>query len=238
MKLLEVARLSATYADGVRVLHDVALEVGEGEFVTLIGANGAGKTTTLRAIMGLVRRSADTLRFADRDISRMSTSSIARLGLAMVPEGRGVLPGLTVLDNLRVAATPWRKYGQSLETELAEVYDLFPILAERKRQLAWSLSGGQQQMLAIGRALMARPKLMLLDEPSLGLAPNLVDQMFETLQRINARGVAILLVEQNAFMALEVSTRGYVLDRGAVIMAESSRTLEADDRVRSTYLGI
>ena len=237
MKLLEIDGLRAAYADGVDVLHDVVLDVEEGEFVTLIGANGAGKTTTLRSIMGLVKHSARTLRFGGRDISRMSTASIARLGLAMVPEGRGVLPGLTVLDNLRVAATPWLRYRQSLEAELAEVYALFPILAERQRQLAWSLSGGQQQMLAIGRALVARPKLMLLDEPSLGLAPNLVEEVFGTLQRINARGVAILLVEQNAFMALEVSKRGYVLDRGSVIMTDTARALEADDRIRSAYLG-
>jgi branched-chain amino acid transport system ATP-binding protein len=237
MPLLEIRKLRAAYADGVDVLHDIALDVGQGEFVTLIGSNGAGKTTTLRAIMGLIKRSAESLRFAGQDISDLSTSRIARLGLSMVPEGRGVLPGLTVLDNLRVAATPWRRGGQSIEAELAEVYDLFPILAERQRQLAWSLSGGQQQMLAIGRALVSKPKLMLLDEPSLGLAPNLVEQVFTTLQRINARGVAILLVEQNAFMALDVSSRGYVLDRGAVILADSTKALVTDERVRSAYLG-
>ncbi|MFN0303461.1 MAG: ABC transporter ATP-binding protein [Burkholderiales bacterium] len=237
MPLLELDGVHAAYADGVEVLHGIALKVEEGELVTLIGANGAGKTTTLKAITGLVRTQAGHIRFCGQEIRGLPTPEIARLGIATVPEGRGVFPGLNVYENLRVAATPWLRRGMSIDRELDLVYGLFPVLAERRTQLGWSLSGGQQQMLAIGRALVARPKLMLLDEPSLGLAPTLVDQVFATLKRINEQGVAILLVEQNALMALEVSDRGYVIERGCLTLSGDSATLMNDERVKAAYLG-
>ncbi len=237
MPLLEITNLCAAYGDGVEVLHGIDLAVEKGEFVTLIGANGAGKTTTLRAIMGLLRAKSGSLRFDNKDILGLLTPEVARLGISLVPEGRGVFPGLTVYENLRIAATPWLRVGQSINRELEMVYSLFPILAERRNQFGWSLSGGQQQMMAIGRALVARPRLMLLDEPSLGLAPQMVDQVFETLVRINEQGVSILLVEQNAFMALEVSNRGYVIERGRVAMHNASAELMNDDRVKAAYLG-
>jgi branched-chain amino acid transport system ATP-binding protein len=237
MPLLEIENLHAAYDDGVEVLHGLSLSVEKGEFVTLIGANGAGKTTTLRSIMALVARRSGSIRFRDEEISRLATPSIARLGISLVPEGRGIFPGLTVYENLRIAATPWLRPGMSAEREFEQVYRLFPVLAERRNQFGWSLSGGQQQMLAIGRALLARPDLMLLDEPSLGLAPNLVDQVFDTLRQINEQGVSILLVEQNAFMALEVSNRGYVIERGRVVIHSDSQALIEDDRVRRAYLG-
>ncbi len=237
MPLLEITNLCAAYGDGVEVLHGIDLAVEKGEFVTLIGANGAGKTTTLRAIMGLLRAKSGSLRFDNKDILGLLTPEVARLGISLVPEGRGVFPGLTVYENLRIAATPWLRVGQSINRELEMVYSLFPILAERRNQFGWSLSGGQQQMMAIGRALVARPRLMLLDEPSLGLAPQMVDQVFETLVRINEQGVSVLLVEQNAFMALEVSNRGYVIERGRVAMHNASAELMNDDRVKAAYLG-
>jgi branched-chain amino acid transport system ATP-binding protein len=237
MPLLRITDLHAAYGDGVEVLHGISLTVEDGEFVTLIGANGAGKTSTLRTIMGLLRARSGSVEFRGSDIYGLRTSEIARLGISLVPEGRGVFPGLTVYDNLRIAATPWLRTGGKIDRELELVYGLFPVLAERRNQPGWSLSGGQQQMLAIARALVARPKLMLLDEPSLGLAPNLVDQVFDTLRRINEQGVSVLLVEQNAFMALEVSNRGYVIERGRVAMHSTSAELMDDDRVKVAYLG-
>lgn len=236
MLLLEVRNLSAAYPDGVEVLHNIDLAVPRGAMVTLIGANGAGKTTTLRAITGLLRARGSVV-FDGRDISGSGTPDIARLGISMVPEGRGVFPGLSVYDNLRVATTPWYGRGQSMEGDLDRVFSLFPILAERRNQLGWALSGGQQQMLAIGRAIMARPKLMLLDEPSLGLAPNLVEEVFEKLKSINEQGVSILLVEQNAFMALEYSSLAYVIERGTVSAQRPSSALLQDDSIKAAYLG-
>lgn len=236
MLLLEVRNLRAAYPDGVEVLHNINLCVPQGEMVTLIGANGAGKSTTLRAIMGAMRVSGSVL-LEGRDISGVSTPEIARMGISMVPEGRGVFPGLSVYDNLRVATTPWAGRGQKLDDDLDRVFGLFPILAERRNQLGWALSGGQQQMLAIGRAIMARPKLMLLDEPSLGLAPNLVEEVFEKLKSINEQGVSILLVEQNAFMALEYSSLAYVIERGVVSPQRESSALLHDDGIRAAYLG-
>jgi len=237
MPLLELNGLRAAYSDVVEVLHGIDLTVGAGELVTLIGSNGAGKTTPLKAIMGMARTQAGQISFEGESIVGCHTTDIATRGLSMVPEGRGVFPGLSVYDNLRVAATPWIKRGMSLTREFDLVFDLFPVLAERRKQLAWSLSGGQQQMLAIGRALVERPKLMLLDEPSLGLAPNLVEQVFNILVKINREGVAILLVEQNAFMALEVSHRGYVIERGKVTIEGSAEMLLNDNRVKTAYLG-
>jgi branched-chain amino acid transport system ATP-binding protein len=235
--LLEVDGLTCGYADGIAVLHDLSLHVDAGELVTLIGANGAGKTTTLKAIMGLLHPRAGSIRFAGADLTDQPTADIARAGLALVPEGRGVFPGLNVLDNLRVAATPWNGTGRAVQDEIARVMTLFPALAERRRQLAWSLSGGQQQMLAIGRALVARPKLMLLDEPSLGLAPKLVDEVFDTLVAINRQGVAMLLVEQNATLALEISRRAYVIEQGRITLENAASALLDDPRVQDAYLG-
>jgi branched-chain amino acid transport system ATP-binding protein len=236
MQLLEVRDVSAAYPDGVVGLHNISLSVGEGQMVTLIGANGAGKTTTLRAIMSLIR-GRGSVKFMGQEVLGREAPDIARLGVSMVPEGRGVFPGLSVYDNLRVATTPWFRRGMSMAEDLERVYALFPILAERRNQLGWSLSGGQQQMLAIGRAMMARPKLMLLDEPSLGLAPNLVEEVFEKLRNINQQGVSILLVEQNAFMALEYSSVAYVIERGHVSAQMTSAALLQDERIKAAYLG-
>jgi branched-chain amino acid transport system ATP-binding protein len=237
MPLLEVRDLHAAYEDGVEVLHGIDLTVEAGEFVTLIGANGAGKTTTLRAITGLLRPRSGSIRLDGKDIVGLPTADIARLGIALAPEGRGIFPGLTVYENLRVAATRWISAGMGFDQDLKKIYDLFPILEERRAQFGWSLSGGQQQMLAIGRALIARPRVMLLDEPSLGLAPQLVEQVFDTLRRINDQGVTIMLVEQNAFMALEVCDRGYVIERGDIAIANTSSALLDDERVKAAYLG-
>jgi branched-chain amino acid transport system ATP-binding protein len=237
MSLLEITNLRAAYEDGVEVLHGIDLSIDAGEFITLIGGNGAGKTTTLRAITGLLRPSAGSIRLDGSEIAGLPTAEIARLGIALAPEGRGIFPGLTVYENLRVAATRWIGRHQRFETELSRIYALFPDLAERRSQYGWSLSGGQQQMLAIGRALIARPRVMLLDEPSLGLAPLLVEQVFATLKLINEQGVAIMLVEQNAFMALEVSHRGYVIERGAIAMWNTAAALIEDERIKTVYLG-
>jgi branched-chain amino acid transport system ATP-binding protein len=237
MPLLEVRDLHAAYDDGVEVLHGIDVTVEAGEFVTLIGANGAGKTTTLRAITGLLRSRSGSIRLDGKDIVGLPTAEIARLGIALAPEGRGIFPGLTVYENLRVAATRWISAGKGFDQDLKKIYDLFPVLEERRAQFGWSWSGGQQQMLAIGRALMARPRVMLLDEPSLGLAPQLVEQVFDTLRRINHQGVTIMLVEQNAFMALEVCDRGYVIERGNIAITNTSSALLDDERVKAAYLG-
>jgi branched-chain amino acid transport system ATP-binding protein len=237
MPLLELTKVRAAYADKVEVLHGIDLSVHSGEFVTLIGANGAGKTTIMKTIMGQLPYRQGAIRFEDTPISQWRTTDIARLGISLVPEGRGIFLGLSVYDNLRVAATRWLKFGAPIERQIDHAFALFPVLAERRRQAAWSLSGGQQQMLAIGRAMMSRPRLLLLDEPSLGLAPNLVDHVFDALKRINDDGVTILLVEQNAYLALEFSGRGYVIERGSIALTGSSANLLSDERVRQAYLG-
>jgi branched-chain amino acid transport system ATP-binding protein len=236
--LLDLAELRCGYRDGIEVLHGIDLTVGDGELVTLIGANGAGKSTTLRAIMGLVPATGRRA-FAGASLRGLATPDIAAAGIALVPEGRGVFPGLSVIDNLRIAGTTWRRTATrgDLSAAIDQVTALFPVLAERRRQPAWSLSGGQQQMLAIGRALVARPRLMLLDEPSLGLAPNLVEEVFDKLVTINRQGVAILLVEQNAYLALEISQRAYVIDQGVVTLSGLSVDLLTDPRVQAAYLG-
>jgi branched-chain amino acid transport system ATP-binding protein len=227
--LLDLAELRCGYRDGIEVLHGIDLTVGEGELVTLIGANGAGKSTTLRAIMGLVPATGRRA-FAGASLRGLATPDIA---------AAGVFPGLSVIDNLRIAGTTWRRTATrgDLSAAIDQVTALFPVLAERRRQPAWSLSGGQQQMLAIGRALVARPRLMLLDEPSLGLAPNLVEEVFDKLVTINRQGVAILLVEQNAYLALEISQRAYVIDQGVVTLSGLSADLLTDPRVQAAYLG-
>ncbi|MBI2879971.1 MAG: ABC transporter ATP-binding protein [Candidatus Tectomicrobia bacterium] len=234
--LLEVKDLHVSYGK-VAALRGVTLEVRAGEVVTLIGANGAGKSTLLRTLAGLLPSRQGEISLEGRRLNGLGAEVIARRGLALVPEGRGIFPGLTVYENLEIATTPWRRRGASVAEDLRGVYELFPVLEGRRNQLGWSLSGGEQQMLAIGRALMARPRLMLLDEPSLGLAPNLVRQLFSIIRKIHERGTTVLLVEQNAFMAMQVAQRGYVIELGEIVLSDTSENLAKDARVRAAYLG-
>jgi branched-chain amino acid transport system ATP-binding protein len=233
--ILEVSSLEVTYGV-IRALHGISLTVNEGEVVTLIGANGAGKTTLLRAISGLVRPSAGSIRFRGTDLSRITPDRIVQMGIGHAPEGRGVFANLTVRENLELGAYT-RSDKAGIAADLERVQALFPRLAERMGQWAGTLSGGEQQMLAIGRALMGRPKLLMLDEPSLGLAPFLVKSIFQTIQEINKQGTTILLVEQNAHMALHVAHRGYVLQTGEVVMEDDAEALLANEAVRQAYLG-
>ena len=233
--MLEVENLTVDYGP-VRALDGVSLKVEAGESVALVGVNGAGKTTLLRAISGLVR-GAGAIRYGGAPLGRMSAERRVRSGLAHVPERRRIFPGLTVLENLNVAASAWRRFNAPVKAEMDSVFALFPRLAERSTQLGWSLSGGEQQMLAIGRALMARPKMILMDEPSLGLAPLLAEEVYQTIRRINGNGVTVLLVEQNTVLALSVASRGYVLDHGKIVLTGSAQDLARDPRVREAYLG-
>jgi branched-chain amino acid transport system ATP-binding protein len=234
MTLLEVDRLEARYGD-VPALHGVSLRVEEGTIVALLGANGAGKTTTLRAISGLVRKSGE-ITFGGRRITRYSPERIARLGIAHVLEGRGVMAELTVRENLRLGAHLRRDRG--VKHDLAQIYDYFPVLDERQTQLAGTLSGGQQQMLVIGRALMARPRLLMLDEPSLGLAPLVVREIYSILARLNeGEGLTVLVVEQNAALALESAANAYVLEVGRVALEGPSAELRRQESIRRAYLG-
>jgi branched-chain amino acid transport system ATP-binding protein len=235
--VLEVRDLVASYG-AVRALKGISFSVGEGEIVTLVGANGAGKTTTLRTISGLIRPQAGSIELDGKRIDRLPPERIVRLGIAHVPEGRRIFPGLSVLDNLRLGAVGQAKNDRSSQLDdLERVFTLFPVLKEMRARLGWMLSGGQQQMLAIGRGLMARPRLLLLDEPSLGLAPVLVQQVFKRIREINAEATAVLLVEQNAFMALRTARRGYVLETGRVVLQDESAALLKDERMRQAYLG-
>jgi branched-chain amino acid transport system ATP-binding protein len=234
--MLEVRDLHVRYGN-ITALHGVSFNVQIGEIVTLIGANGAGKTTSLHTVSGLLKPVQGSVRFLGQDIHGRAPEAIVRLGLAQSPEGRRVFSGLTVAENLAIGATPWRKRRDAITDDLDRVYALFPRLAERRTQLAWSMSGGEQQMLAVGRALMGRPKLLLLDEPSLGLAPIIVEQLFEQIVRINQQGVTILLVEQNAAMALAVATRGYLLENGRVVLEDRTERLQAHPLVKAAYLG-
>jgi branched-chain amino acid transport system ATP-binding protein len=228
--LLEVKALEVHYG-GIRAVKGIDLDVGEGELVCLIGANGAGKSTTLKAICRLVASKARTIRYAGDDISGMSVHELPRRGLVMVPEGRGIFPQLTVEENLAMG-------GYAIGGgDPTPQYDTFPRLKERRKQVAGTLSGGEQQMLAIGRALMARPKLLLLDEPSMGLAPLMVAKIFEIVRDIARRGVTILLVEQNARLALELASRGYVMESGTIALAGNASSLLKDPKVREAYLG-
>jgi len=232
MSLLELKQVRARYG-AVRALHDVSLAVGEGELVAVLGANGAGKTTTLRAISGTVRRDGDVV-FAGKKLPRRAEST-ARAGIAHVPEGRGTFMELSVWDNLRLGAYTRRS---GLKEDAKRVFDFFPRLEERRDQQAGTLSGGEQQMLALGRALMARPRLLLLDEPSLGLAPLVVREIFGALQRLQAEdGVAVLVVEQNARLALRAAQRAYVLEVGRVVVEGASEELQQNESVRRSYLG-
>jgi branched-chain amino acid transport system ATP-binding protein len=228
--LLEVKRLEVRYG-GILAVKGIDLEVAEGELVCLIGANGAGKTSTLKAICRLISSQSRTISYGGKDISRAAVHELPRLGLVMVPEGRGVFPQLTVEENLAMGA--YARGGADPEKQ----YATFPRLRERRRQVAGTLSGGEQQMLAIARALMNDPKLLLLDEPSMGLAPMMVARIFEVIAEIAARGVTILLVEQNARLALELAHRGYVMESGAIALSGKSSELLNDSRIKEAYLG-
>jgi branched-chain amino acid transport system ATP-binding protein len=234
--VLEVRNADVFYGE-IHALHGVTFDVKKGEIATIIGANGAGKTTTLRAISGLVRATPDSILFEGEPITHTKPERIVALGIAHVPQGRRIFPGLTVRENLNIATSPWKKRGMRADKELERVYTLFPILEQREKQLGWSLSGGEQQMLAVGRALMARPKLLLLDEPSLGLAPKVVEEMFDTIKVINQEGTTILIVEQNAVMALSIAQRGFVLELGRIVLNDSAAHLADNEQVRVAYLG-
>ncbi|MBV7481586.1 ABC transporter ATP-binding protein [Bordetella sp. BOR01] len=232
--MLTCRNLGAAYGDIV-ALRGIDLEVKAGEAVALIGVNGAGKTTLLRAISGLLPTTGE-LSFDGRALGAMPVQRRVRAGIAHVPEGRRIFPGLTVRENLEVGATV-RGGGPQLREDFERVYDLFPRLKERAGQLGWSLSGGEQQMLAIGRALMARPRLLLLDEPSLGLAPRLAEEVYARIAHINEGGMTVLLVEQNTVLALGMADRGYVIENGSIVLADTAETLRHHPRVRDAYLG-
>ncbi len=234
--LLQVNDLCSSYGP-VQALHAVDMEVRSGELVAMVGANGAGKTTLLHTLSGVHRAGAGSIRFAGRDITREAPHRIVAAGICQVPEGRQVFAPLSVEDNLRLGAYSQRKDADWVAQEMERIYGLFPILRERSAQTAGTLSGGQQQMLAIGRALLGRPRLLLLDEPSMGLAPLLVEEIFQVVRNLNEQGVTILLVEQNARAALAIADRGYVLETGRVVMAASAGALLQDEAVKRAYLG-
>jgi branched-chain amino acid transport system ATP-binding protein len=234
MALLEVEDLHTFYGN-IEALKGVSLAVDEGEIVTLIGSNGAGKSTTLRSISGLTPPRSGSINFAGREIARLPPQDIVRLGISQSPEARRTFQRMSVRENLDMGA--YLRRDNEVVTDLERVFDLFPRLKERERQKAGTMSGGEQQMLAIGRALMARPKLLLLDEPSMGIAPILVDRIYETIAEINRQGTTILLVEQNANYALGVSHRGYVLETGRVALSDASESLRTNPEVQRAYLG-
>ncbi|MEO7151382.1 MAG: ABC transporter ATP-binding protein [Burkholderiaceae bacterium] len=232
--LLKVSDLKVAYG-GIQAVKGVSFEVHEGELVSLIGANGAGKTTTLKAITGTQPAAAGEIRFMGRDIKGQGSWDLVKQGLVMVPEGRGVFARMSITENLQMGA--YVRNDAEIDADIDKVYAIFPRLKERRHQLAGTMSGGEQQMLAMGRALMARPKVLLLDEPSMGLSPLMVDKIFEVVADIHARGTTVLLVEQNASRALALATRGYVMDSGEVTMSGNARMLLEDPRVRAAYLG-
>ncbi|MDQ6804557.1 MAG: ABC transporter ATP-binding protein [Actinomycetota bacterium] len=234
MALLEIDEIHTRYGS-IEALKGISLTVDDGEVVTLIGSNGAGKSTTLRSISGLTPASTGTITFDGEEITRIPAHQIVSRGIALVPEGRHCFPRMSVRENLDLGA--FRLPGGSAAEDLERVFELFPRLQERERQKAGTMSGGEQQMLAIGRAIMARPKLMMLDEPSMGIAPILVQRIYETIKEINEQGMTILLVEQNANYALDVASRGYVLETGHVALGDSSEKLRGDPEVQRAYLG-
>jgi branched-chain amino acid transport system ATP-binding protein len=233
--LLEVKDVETFYGS-IQALKGISIDVYEGEIVTLIGANGAGKSTTLRSINGLNHPRRGTIRFRGQEITNDPAHQIVKLGIAQSPEGRKLFPRMSVTENLEMGAFQ-RKDKGAFKADMDRVFDLFPRLAERRHQKAGTLSGGEQQMCAIGRALMARPTLLMLDEPSMGLAPIFVQRIFETILEVNKQGTSILLVEQNALMALEIANRGYVLETGHVALADDAKALAQNEQVRKTYLG-
>jgi branched-chain amino acid transport system ATP-binding protein len=237
MPLLELKGV-ASYYGNVHALKSVSLRVEQGEVVTLLGANGAGKSTTLRTISGLLRPASGEVWFEGQPIHAMAPEKIVRLGISHVPEGRRIFPGLTVRENIMLGSSSRGRLARSqLEEEVAQMFEIFPVIKPFENALGWTLSGGQQQMLAVARGLMAKPKLLLLDEPSLGLAPVIVQQLFGTIREIHKRGTTILLVEQNANMALSVANRGYVLEVGEMKVEGSPKELLGNEQVRAAYLG-
>jgi branched-chain amino acid transport system ATP-binding protein len=232
--LLELHDLHVFYGN-IEALRGVTLHVNNDEIVTLIGSNGAGKSTTLRAISGTHKPRIGTVKLAGREIQSLKAHEVVKLGVAHAPEGRRVFSRMSVYENLQMGA--FSRRGASIEEDVTRVYDLFPRLRERRTQKAGTMSGGEQQMLAIGRALMARPRVLLLDEPSMGLSPLLTEQIFRIITDINGQGTTVLLVEQNALMALNVAHRGYVLQTGAIILSDSAKNLAANEQVRQAYLG-
>ena len=235
MSMLKVENLSVHYGM-IQAVRDVSFEVNEGEVVSLIGANGAGKTTILRTLSGLVRPSAGKIQFLGKEIQKMPAQKIVAGGLSQVPEGRHVFPGLTVMENLEMGAF-LKKNREENQANLKKVFSRFPRLEERKNQDAATLSGGEQQMLAMGRALMSTPKLLLLDEPSMGLAPIFIQEIFDIIQDIQKQGTTVLLIEQNANKALAISDRGYVLETGKIVLSGTGKELAASDEVKKAYLG-
>ena len=233
--MLKVNEIDVFYG-AIQALFSVSLEVKKGEIVTLIGANGAGKSTLLKTISGLIRPRTGSIYFEDIDITKKSSMEIVKLGISHVPEGRRVFPEMTVLENLELGAY-LRKDKQGIKEDLKKVFERFPRLYERKNQLAGALSGGEQQMLAIGRALMSRPKLLLLDEPSMGLAPILVTEIFKIIKEINSQGTTILLIEQNAHMALSIADRAYVIETGRIVLSGEAKDIAANPEVKKAYLG-
>lgn len=234
--MLKVTNLNVFYGN-IHALKGVDLEVNEGEIVSLIGANGAGKTTTLQSISGLIPTKEGSIIFEGQDVLKIKANKITGLGIAQVPEGRRVFTGLSVIDNLKLGAYTISDSQENIKKDIEKVYEKFPILKERKEQMAGTLSGGEQQMLAMGRAIMSRPKLLLLDEPSMGLAPLYVDKIFDVIKELKQEGVTILLVEQNANVALSISDRGYVLETGKIVNTNTAEILLKDESVKAAYLG-
>ncbi len=234
--MLVLDRVSVGYGR-VEALHGISLEVRRGEIVALIGANGAGKSTTLRAISGVLRPTSGRIQFEGKSIAGLAPEKVAAAGIAHVPEGRRVFPGFTVGENLEFGGLALGRPAKQIREDVESILEMFPRLKERYRQYAWSLSGGEQQMLVIGRGLVARPQLLMLDEPSLGLAPTLVDQVFDVIEEIRARGTTLLLVEQNASMALAVADRGYVLELGRIVLEGSVEELVNSELIKHSYLG-
>ncbi len=236
MTLLELKDINAYYGK-IHALKGISLTVDKGEIVTLIGGNGAGKTTTLRTICGLMRPSSGMVTMDGDDLGQYRPSQLPSMGIAMVPEGRGIFARMTVLENLEMGAYH-RSDKDGIASDLERIYEIFPRLKERRTQVAGTMSGGEQQMLAMGRALMSRPDVLLLDEPSMGLAPVLVEAIFTTIEDINRQGTTILLVEQNALMALQVASRGYVLQMGEIVLSDSAKALQNNPMVQKVYLGV
>ena len=234
--LLEIDNITLVYGR-IQALHGISVEVNEGEIVALVGANGAGKTTTMRAVSGLRPIASGAIRFEGRDITKMRADKRVALGICQAPEGRGIFPGMTVLENLEMGAYI-RRDTAAIRRDLERVYGLFPRLEERRRQASGTLSGGEQQMLAVGRALMSRPKILLLDEPSMGLAPKLIQQIFTIISEINQPGTTILLVEQNAQQALSRAHHAYVLETGRIVKSGTGAELLNDPSVKDAYLGV
>jgi branched-chain amino acid transport system ATP-binding protein len=235
--LLEIEDLSVSYGR-IEALHGISLQVDAGEVVTLIGANGAGKTTTMKAISGLLPAGRGKIRFDGEDITNLRADRRVPKGISQAPEGRGIFPGMTVIENLQMGAYTRKSKGNERQADLDRVFGLFPRLAERRTQVAGTMSGGEQQMLTIGRALMAHPRLLLLDEPSMGLAPKLIQQIFSIVREINSQGTTVLVVEQNAQQALSIAHRAYILETGSVVKEGQGREMLGDPAVKAAYLGV